>query len=94
ETSLSLSLKLVHDGFLTMAELINKMAKHPAKIIGIQNDVKPGNIADLTIIDPEHTYEIDPETFKSKSKNTPFSGLKVKGRPFLTMVNGKVVYLK
>ena len=94
ETSLSLSLKLVHDGCLTMAELINKMAKHPAKIIGIQNDVKPGNIADLTIIDPEHTYEIDPETFKSKSKNTPFSGLKVKGRPFLTMVNGKVVYLK
>ena len=94
ETSLSLSLKLVHDGFLTMAELINKMAKHPAKIIGIQNDVKPGNIADLTIIDPEDTYEIDPETFKSKSKNTPFSGLKVKGRPFLTMVNGKVVYLK
>ena len=94
ETSLSLSLKLVHDGFLTMAELVNKMAKHPAKIIGIQNDVKPGNIADLTIIDPEHTYEIDPETFKSKSKNTPFSGLKVKGRPFLTMVNGKVVYLK
>ena len=94
ETSLSLSLKLVHDGFLTMAELVNKMAKHPAKIIGIQNDVKPGNIADLTIIDPEDTYEIDPETFKSKSKNTPFSGLKVKGRPFLIMVNGKVVYLK
>ncbi|MBC2703256.1 dihydroorotase [Desulfobacula sp.] len=94
ETSLSLSLKLVHDGFLTMAELVNKMAKHPAKIIGIQNDVKPGNIADLTIIDPEDTYEIDPETFKSKSKNTPFSGLKVKGRPFLTMVNGKVVYSK
>ncbi|WP_299978216.1 dihydroorotase [Desulfobacula sp.] len=94
ETSLSLSLKLVHDGFLTMAELVNKMAKHPAKIIGIKNDIRPGNIADLTIIDPGHTYEIDPATFKSKSKNTPFAGLKVKGSTFLTMVNGKVVYLK
>lgn len=94
ETSLSLSLKLVHDGFLTMAELINKMAKHPAKRIGINNDIRPGNPADLTIIDLEDVYEIDPETFNSKSKNTPFAGLKVKGSPVLTMVNGKIVYQK
>ncbi len=93
ETSLSLSLKLVHDRFLTMEELIIKMAKNPAKIIGINNDIKPGNIADLTIIDPDVFYEIDPESFKSRSKNSPFSGIKVKGRAFLTMVNGKVVYL-
>ncbi len=93
ETSLSLSLKLVHDGFLTMGNLVNKMAKNPAKIIGVNNDIKPGNIADLTIIDPEDIYEIDPGTFKSRSKNSPFSGIKVKGRAFLTMVNGKVVYL-
>ena len=93
ETSLSLSLKLVHDGFLTMGNLVNKMAKNPAKIIGVNNDIKPGNIADLTIIDPEDIYEIDLGTFKSRSKNSPFSGIKVKGRAFLTMVNGKVVYL-
>jgi len=93
ETSLSLSLKLVHDGFLTMEDLVNKMAKNPAKIIGINNDIKHGNIADLTIIDPEDIYEIDPETFKSRSKNSPFSGMKVKGSTFLTMVNGKVIYL-
>jgi dihydroorotase len=93
ETSLSLSLKLVHEGFLTMENLVNKMAKHPAKIIGINNDIKPGNKADLTIIDPDVPYELDPETFKSKSKNSPFSGMKVKGRAFLTMVDGKVVYL-
>ncbi|MBU1697240.1 MAG: amidohydrolase family protein, partial [Proteobacteria bacterium] len=93
ETSLSLSLKLVHDGFLIMENLVNKMAKNPAKIIGINNDITPGNIADLTIIDPEDIYEIDPGTFKSRSKNSPFSGIKVKGSTFLTMVNGKVVYL-
>ncbi|MCK5348654.1 MAG: dihydroorotase [Desulfobacula sp.] len=92
ETSLSLSLKLVEDGFLTMETLVNKMAKNPAKIIGINNDIKPGSIADLTIIDPEDTFEINPETFKSKSRNTPFAGIKVKGSTFLTMVNGKVVY--
>ena len=93
ETSLSLSLKLVHGGFLTLEELINKMAKNPAKIIGINNDIKQGNIADLTIINPDVPYEIDPESFKSRSKNSPFSWMKVKGRAFLTMVNGKVVYL-
>ena len=92
ETSLSLSLKLFHDGFLTMEDLVNKMSKHPAKLIGINNDIRPGNMADLTIIDPDDVYKIDPEKFKSKSKNTPFAGIKVKGRPFLTMVNGKVVY--
>ena len=92
ETSLSLSLKLFHDGFLTMEDLVNKMSKHPAKLIGIDNDIRPGNMADLTIIDPDDVYKIDPEKFKSKSKNTPFAGIKVKGRPFLTMVNGKVVY--
>ncbi|WP_457551915.1 dihydroorotase [Desulfobacula sp.] len=92
ETSLPLSLNLVHEGILTMGDLVNKMAKQPAKIIGINNDIKPGNVADLTIIDSDVSYAIDPETFKSRSKNTPFSGRKVKGRAFLTMVNGKVVY--
>jgi dihydroorotase len=92
ETSLPLSLKLVQDGHLTMENLVNKMSKNPAKIIGIKNDVLPGNIADFTIIDPEKTYEIDPETFKSKSNNTPFAGRKVKGSTFLTIVNGAVVY--
>ncbi len=92
ETSLSLSLKLVSDGLLTLEELIQKMAKQPAKIIGINNDIKKGNIADFTIIDLEDAYEINSKTFKSKSKNTPFSGRKVKGSAFATIVGGNVVY--
>lgn len=92
ETSLSLSLQLVSDGFLTLTDLIDKMSKQPAKIIGIDNDIQKGNPADLTIIDLEDTYEIDPQTFKSKSKNTPFSGRKVKGSVFATIVDGKMIY--
>ncbi len=92
ETSLSLSLKLVHDGNLTLEDLVDKMAKQPAKLLGINNDIKKGNIADLTLIDPDDEYMIDPSTFRSKSRNTPFSGTKVKGSAFLTMVNGRVVY--
>ncbi len=92
ETSLSLSLQLVQDGHLTMEDLVNKMSKNPAKIIGLKNDILPGNFADLTIIDPELTHEIDPKTFKSKSSNTPFAGRKVKGNAFLTIVNGKITW--
>ena len=92
ETSLSLSLKLVHDNVLTMEELVNKMSKYPAKLLKLDNDIKPGNIADLTIIDPGMTHQIDPEKFESKSRNTPFSGFKVKGGVYLTMVNGQIVY--
>ncbi|NOX33913.1 MAG: dihydroorotase [Deltaproteobacteria bacterium] len=92
ETSLPLSLKLVRDGFLSMQDLVNKMAKNPGKLIGIKNDINPGNIADLTIIDLDESFEINPETFKSKSINTPFGGFKARGNTFLTMVNGKVVY--
>ncbi|MCP3940843.1 MAG: dihydroorotase [Desulfobacteraceae bacterium] len=94
ETSLPLSLKLVQDGMLSMADLVDKMSKQPAKILGIDNDIKPGNPADLTIIDPQIQYAIDPSIFISKSKNTPFSGRQVQGKTFLTMVDGRIVYKK
>ncbi|MCP4673837.1 MAG: dihydroorotase, partial [Desulfobacula sp.] len=92
ETSLSLSMKLVQDNILSMEDLVTKMSKNPAKIIGLNNDIKPGNVADLTIINPAVNYEIDPVKFESKSKNTPFAGFKVQGCAFLTMVNGQIVY--
>lgn len=92
ETSLSLGLKLVSNGALKLDQLIRKMSKNPAQFLGIDNDIKKGNIADLTLIDLETSYEIDPEKFESKSKNTPFAGHKVRGRAFLTIVGGKVVY--
>ena len=92
ETSLCLSLKLVQDGLLSMEKLITKMAKNPAKLIGKNNDIKPGNPADLTIIDTQKTHTIDPEIFRSKSRNTPFGGHSVKGCAFMTIVDGKIVY--
>jgi len=92
ETSLSLSLKLVQDGFLTLADLITKMAKNPARILGIHNDITPGSKADLTLIDLESTYTINPARFVSKSTNTPFGGMAVQGRAVYTMVDGNIVF--
>ncbi len=92
ETALPLCLKLVQEGFLSLADLIQKMSKQPAEILGIDNDIKPGNPADLTLIDPDVCYTIDPATFISKSRNTPFAGRQVQGETFLTMVSGRIVY--
>lgn len=92
ETALPLSLKLVHNGFLTLADLIRKMSKNPARILGVANDITPGSRADLTLIDMESTYTIDPSRFVSKSRNTPFGGMSVQGRAVTTLVDGEIVY--
>ncbi len=92
ETSLALSLNLVHKNHLTMDELVQKMSKTPADIIGVNNDLKAGNQADITIIDPDAKYKISPDTFMSKSRNTPFSGKSVRGRSVVTIVDGKIIY--
>ncbi|MFO7886123.1 MAG: dihydroorotase [Desulfobacteraceae bacterium] len=92
ETSLPLSLKLVQDGHITFEALIEKMSRKPAAILGIDNSLKPGNPADITIIDEKPEYALDPDTFFSKGRNTPFAGFKVKGEVVLTMVQGRIVY--
>ncbi|MEE4364174.1 MAG: amidohydrolase family protein, partial [Desulfotignum sp.] len=92
ETSLPLSLQLVHSGALSLEELIRKMAKNPARILGINNDITPGSRADLTLIDLEAKTIIDPVQFVSKSRNTPFAGMAVQGRTVCTMVDGQIVF--
>lgn len=93
ETALALSLELVRDGTLTPSALIGAMTVKPAGIIGIdRGSFSPGAAADITIMDPEAEWVVDPESFLSKGKNTPFAGRAVKGRAAMTIVKGKVVY--
>ena len=92
ETSLSLSLQLVDDGILSMEGLVEKMSKNPARILGFENGIQADLPADITIIDPDTEYVIDVTDFRSKSVNTPFNGMDVKGKAVLTIVGGKVVF--
>jgi len=93
ETALPLSLKLVQDGILSPSQLIERMSVNPAQVIGLEyGSLKPGSPADVTLIDPEAAYTIDPKTFKSKSRNTPFAGREVKGRAAMTIVGGRTVW--
>jgi dihydroorotase len=92
ETALPLGLRLVNEGVLTIGALVERMATGPARILGLQAGVRPGIPADLTLIDPEQTFEVRAEAFQSKSRNTPFEGWTLKGRAVMTLVAGKIVY--
>ena len=93
ETALPLSLKLVEDGVLTLNEMIAKLTHLPSAVINVQKGtLNTGDTADILIFDPDKKVKIDREKFRSKSKNTPFSGWDLKGVVLYTIVNGNIVY--
>jgi len=85
--------ELVKTGYLTLSQLVEKMSVNPAKVLGIdRGSLEPGMAADLVIADVDREYAIDPDTFFSKGKNTPFGGKRVQGEVLVTILEGKVVY--
>lgn len=85
--------ELVAKGYLTPMQMAAKMSYNPAKVIGIdKGDIAPGKVADIVIFDPNESYTIDKNEFKSMGKNTPFHGYQVTGRVCMTLTGGKVVY--
>ena len=93
ETALGMSLKLVHDGHLTINQVIEKLSINPAKILGLKNqgNIEVGQVANLTIIDPNITYKVKAEEFKTKCKITPFEDLWLKGKAIGIVVNGALI---
>lgn len=93
ETAFSLIYGLVEDGAFGLNEVVKAMTLNPASAIGIEKGtLRVGSVADITIIDPKKKWVVEPERLKSKSKNTPFAGMTLKGKVMYTIVNGKVVY--
>jgi dihydroorotase len=93
ETALGLSLtELVHKGVLSLYQLVEKFSVNPRNILHLpQIRITEGESANLTIFDPLTEWTVDPAVFKSKSKNTPFGGVRLTGRP-MGVVNNKQVY--
>jgi dihydroorotase len=93
ETALSLTLALVEEGVLAIESAVEKLATAPAKAFSLDaGTLAVGAPADVTIVDPQAQWEVDPSRFRSKSRNTPFAGWKVKGRVTTTIVSGRVVF--
>ena len=93
ETSLPLSLKLVEEGCLDLKALVSLMSCNPAKILGLERGtLKPGAVADVTIIDLLKKWQVSAERLESKSKNSPFLGWEMQGAAAYTIVKGQVVH--
>ncbi|HPD57113.1 MAG TPA: dihydroorotase [Smithellaceae bacterium] len=93
ETSLALSLALVHEGVLAWCELIEKMSINPARILSLsKGTLVPGADADITVIDPQVEWKVTVKDFRSHGKNSPFDGRALQGRAVLTIVGGEIKY--
>jgi dihydroorotase len=91
ETALGLSLGLVQEGTLSLAALLRKLGSNPAAIMKLnKGTLAAGADADITLIDPDLAWTVAASEFKSKSRNTPFDGWKLKGKAVRTIVGGKL----
>ncbi|NTW27771.1 MAG: dihydroorotase [Coriobacteriia bacterium] len=100
ETALPLVItNLVAPGFLSWSDVVRLMAHGPRKALGLpEATLAPGEVADITIIDPEASVEVTPEFFESKSGNSAFLGAKLTGKAtgvliqgYFSLEDGKVV---
>lgn len=91
ETSLALCItNLVDGGYLTLSQVIEKLSLNPSRILNIkQGNIKIGEPANLTVVDPDVEWIVDASKFKSKCKISPFDGKKLRGRVLAVVVNGK-----
>ena len=64
-----------------------------ANALGIEAGVlKAGYLADITVLDPNRRITIEPRSFRSKSRNTPFADWELRGAPVMTLVGGEIVH--
>ncbi len=93
ETMLPVSLRLVHEGQMSLLDLLRKMTVAPATLLDLEaGRLAVGGAADLTLFDPERPWKITEAGLSSLAKNTAFEGRLVQGRVLLTMVDGRVVH--
>ncbi len=94
ETAIGLSLtRLVVPGRISWPRLVEAMSTLPARILGVnRGTLRPGSVADITLIDPEMFWRVDAKTFASTSINSPFLGWTLQGRAVATIVAGRVKY--
>ena len=93
ETALALALEqLVHSGKLSLMRMLELFTTGPARVLGMERRIAPGNQADLTIFSRDRAWTYMVEDSPSKSRNSPFDGRKFKGGPVATIVAGRIVY--
>ena len=94
ETALAVSVtNLVETGHIDFRTLVDKMSCAPARLFGLPGGtLARGSAADVTIFDPAREWEVEPSQFLTKGRNTPYAGMRLKGRAVCTIVGGRLVH--
>lgn len=79
-------------GLITFERMIEMMAVNPRRIFGIKGGLEAGQRADVTLVDFNTPFTVDPDRFLSKGKATPFAGLQLRGRTLCTIAAGSIAY--
>jgi dihydroorotase len=96
ETALGCLMSLVHQGEMSLTQLISKLTCEPASVIrrnGQLGTLKAGTPANITILDPDRQWIVNSRSFASKGRNTPYDGYKFKGKVLATIANGTIAYI-
>lgn len=93
ETTLSLCLdRLVRPGIISLSRLVEVLSSKPAEILGVPGGtLREGDVADMTVLNLESRTTVKAARFRSKGRNTPFGGWKLRGRPVCTFLAGRQV---
>lgn len=94
ETALGVILThVVGEGVIDLSTMVERMSCQPARVFKLHGGtLAVGGVADVTVFDPEAVWTVDAKSFESKSRNTPFDGWELKGRPRYTVVDGRIVW--
>jgi dihydroorotase len=93
ETMLPAALRLFHGGHIDLVTLFRALSTRPAELLGLEvGRLAAGAPADLIVVNADTAWLCDPETLRSRSKNTPFDGDRFEGRVLRTLVAGRTVY--
>ena len=96
ETAMGLTLtRLYHAKYLSLSQVIEKIAINPYRILNLPvPSVRKGNMANLTVFDPDSEWKFQLENSLSKSNNTPFANWKLTGKPHFVINNNQIFYSK
>ena len=84
--------KLVKEGIISLEKVVDVLAEAPRRIFNLGGGLQEGEAADIAVLDLEKSFTVDPSTFLSKGRSTPFEGWQLQGECCLTLVDGRVAY--
>ena len=94
ETALGVSLTVLHHtNDIPLSRIVEMLTVGPARAFGLEGGtLAAGAVADVTVFDVAREWTVEPQHFKSKSRNTPFGGWRLRGKVAATFVAGNSVF--